>query len=135
MVILYLLTLTFPIVAIGQQFNVVPQEHFVHGILGPYPGVTRLSDGAILFGFTSFGPNGESIIRISRNTNQGRTFTAHGEFARCPRADCDNISLLEVPAPNDPVVLTAFLNHDWDSPQRQNYKFFRITICQSIHGG
>ncbi|KAI0598356.1 Sialidase [Biscogniauxia sp. FL1348] len=117
-----------------------PSTHLLHEAGGTYPRLCKLSDGSLLCVSTGFAGGGVHVLQVSRSTDGGRSFRAHGEIARgAPGADVDNGFLLEVPGAGGggegPVVLAAFRNHDRAEGGRGGYAYFRITVCRSLDGG
>jgi hypothetical protein len=95
---------------------------------GTYPRATRLSDNSLL-GVTTTFSSGTNIITIVRSTDDGLTWTPHGEVTRGV-GDIDNGFLLQLP---DGRILCAFRNHSKDAAGA--YTIYRITICVSSDNG
>ncbi|RPB17147.1 neuraminidase [Morchella conica CCBAS932] len=94
---------------------------------GTYPRATRLSDNSLL-GVTTTFSSGTNIITIVRSTDDGLSWTPHGEVTRGV-GDIDNGFLLQLP---DGRILCAFRNHSKDGDA---YTIYRITVCVSSDNG
>jgi hypothetical protein len=93
---------------------------------------TTVLDGAIIGGYSAV-VNGEQIIRVTRSTNDGASWTQIGTVASGPAdtRDIDNAFPLALP---NGRLLMAFRNHD-QQPGNGEYTYYRITICESTDGG
>ncbi|KAL8734501.1 MAG: hypothetical protein Q9166_001401 [cf. Caloplaca sp. 2 TL-2023] len=101
---------------------------------GTYPRATRLRDGSILGVYTAF-QSGANVLLTVRSTNNGATFTPHGEITRGPSNanDIDNAFPVQLPAPST-RILCAFRNHS-KNPTTGAYTYFRITLTYSDDSG
>ena len=96
---------------------------------GGYPRLAALSDGSILGSFTAFPGNNTRVLTVTRSTDGGHTFVAHGEIARS-QGDLDNLFLLQLANGH---IVAAYRNHDVNA--NRDPTFFRITTSLSRDGG
>ena len=94
---------------------------------GTYPRLANIK-GGILAAYTATDGD-EKILKISRSTDGGKTFSALGTVAS-GTGDLDNPDLIQLSNGN---IICTFRNHD--GKNYSDYTFFRITASVSTDGG